>query len=1167
MQKTITSFETKKQIKIPLESDTNTCEKLSIAEFGGQNHIITIRNKVSQNTSNAEVAIYDLDLNLIAQDGWQGDVMDLQVADINNDGNAEIIIAGKDSNPLIKIYDSNLRLISQASWESQAGLYGTAKSLHVFGMDIAVLSITEGTKSDEGYIQIRMYSADLELKKIARWKYADGKVVKWGHCLASADIDNDGKDELIALINFERNGAKRADLRILDDHLALKASNLISESMFATCMSAGDIDKDGKAEIVIGGGTFSGKWEGATNQLLVLGGNLQEKNKIAWKTFRHSWLWGIQVADVDQDGTKEIISYGGTSMTGRNQEEANTIGEICIRDGKTLKTKDMFLWQTDPANDTRPSRGAFFKDSDGSAQFAVTTSKWSNRQSTNELEIRIFDYKHKQSDTYSAFIEACNAKNSKALAHFAKPSDRNFAPIALEALALCGDDRALELMGQYLAVPEKLLFQRAVRLLKGFGKRSVEQLHNAGFAIQNDWLTISPFDNKDNKGFDKAYPPETEINFDAFYAGKDRIVRWGKTGEDIWDDRRFDIYADLAYTHFDSFERTGIEYNWNYRSTKAVAYLLTYVNCPNDVKAQFTLGSADGVKVWVNGELGHSADVVRHPDLAQDVFFADLSKGQNTIMLKIASNNKDTWGDWGFYFRIADSDGEAIHGLKYEQPEVSFVHNQMLDHRQLIQLTESDDEKLRYLSAIQLLSSGDARGYETLVSLLGSNDRDIQFNSALALTYEGDKQASERLVELAPTQDALLQFSAGNALERIDDPRAEKFSVFNIKGEDGQSLVEMTVDNRDYGFYLCPKYKGDETAHVNVKTNLSFHLGENISAKCASIMSFGIREPEYRAMGIGRIALKRACDLIAEMGHPCTIVSTGIRLVAHRLYCQCGFFDRRDHWRFEKHIGRLDNKDTDILVRNYDDSDKNCLLELRNQYLLNSVGPNTWSPRTSFDADRIKVAELHGKIIGYAEVSLNAFDPLLEISFIHVDENFNDKNMALGSILSGIERYAFSEGKQTINFYHQSPYMRDILISEGYRLDSSYMRSDWIGMFRIANLADFLREISPLLSLRINKSIYAGWKGSFAIKGSRLKATILFDENGVAGIEDGANEKADILLISDDRILTGIISSNGNVWDLYRQNLLTTRPLFNERIRTLLEMLFPIMPCRMGGWW
>ncbi|MDQ1316721.1 MAG: hypothetical protein QG588_369, partial [Candidatus Poribacteria bacterium] len=901
--------------------------------------------------------------------------------------------------------------------------------------------------------------------------------------------------------------------------------------------------------------------------------DMKPKSKIAYRTFRHSWLWDLQIADVDQDGQKEIITYGGTSMTGKNQEEANIIGEICIRDGKTLEPKDMFLWQSNPGIDTRPSRGIFVNN-----KFIVATSKWSNRQNTKELEIRSFDYVPTVGaiDEQLRLIKACNDKDAETLADYISPDDKIFTPLALEGLALCHNDQSIEAMGVILQtthVPpyngrteDQLLFLRAVQLLRNEGKSAVPQLRKVGFSIQNDWVILSPFDNVDNKGFNTEYPPEIKLDFDAFYAGKGRIIRWGKVGEDVWDDRRQDIYADLAYTHFDSFERTGLEYNWNYRSTKSIAYLLTYVYCPKDLTALIKLGSADGIKVWINGKLEFSNDIVRHPGFDQDSFNAHLSEGKNIIMLKVSSNNKDTWGDWGFYFRVTDSENKGISGLRYEQPEVTHIHNQMFTQKQLIELLKSDDERLRYLAGVQLIPTGDKRGNESLVELLKSKDKTIQANSALALTLEGDKRGIETLVESASTQEPLFKFSASNALERMGDPRGEQFSAFNVKDKNGKPLVEMKVTDTNNGFRISPIYNSEETAHVDVRTNLLFHLGDNISARCASIASFGIREPEYRAMGIGATTIKRSCEIMEEMGHTCIIVSTGLRLVAHRLYCRMGFVDSRLQRRFEKQMNKADNFDSDMIVRDYLVSDKDEIMKLRDQYCLTSVGPNTWSPPTYF-GEETKVLEYNGKIAGYASVYIDPYEYFADVKFFHVDKDIRDRKNASKALLSGIDRYALAEGKKTVTFFHSPPYLRDALYAMGYDWDASMRRQEWVGMFRVIDLSKFLCEISPLLTLRINRSVHEGWQGSLAIQGERLKATMLFDCNGVVGVESGASEKADLLITADDRLITSLVSNDAHIWELYRQNVFTTRPTLNERVRSLIETLFPMYPCTMGGWW
>ncbi len=734
----------------------------------------------------------------------------------------------------------------------------------------------------------------------------------------------------------------------------------------------------------------------------------------------------------------------------------------------------------------------------------------------------------------------------------------------LKTLISRGDDQALETLGNMLITNDRSSFLENIQLLRKFGRRAVPQFRKAGFSIQDDWIIISPFDNTDDKGIDIVYPPEIETDFDKFYAGKDRIIRWGKFSKDIWDDKGFDVYIDLAYTYFDSFERTGIEYVWNNINLKCVSYLMTYVNCPEDMESQFRLGSVNGIKVWVNNELAFKTDVTREclPDL--DIFLASLNKGKNVILLKLVSKGRNPYG---FYFRITKPDGTQINGLEYEQPKVSHNHNQMISHDQLIQLLRSKDDRLKYLASVEVASSGDKRGNDILVKLLKSKDLKIQANSALALTSLNDKRGIETLIKVASSQDHLFQISAGNALSRISDKRLSEFSPFNIKDEQDIPVLSEKISDTQKGFRFSLLYKGEETSHVDVRTNLSFHLGDGISAKCASIASFGIREPEYRAMGLGAIALRKTCDKIFEMGHTCTIVSTGIRLVAHRLYCLSGFFDRRPQTRFEKYLDNDDNYYiSDISSRDYKDSDKDEILKLREQYCLTNVGPTESFPKDQFD-ERTRVIEQNGKLIGYATVKIEPDNPTAEIEFFHIDNSFPDKKIASKALLASIHRHALSNGKNKVMFYHSAPYLMNILYSMGYDLDASMKRHEWVGMLRIASLPDFLREISDLLTLRIQGSRSAGWQGSFAINGERLKATIIFNKDGVVNIEDEAHKKADLIFLANDRIITALVSSDSNVWEWYRQNLITTKPRFNERIRDMLESLFPTMPCMLGPWW
>ncbi len=525
--------------------------------------------------------------------------------------------------------------------------------------------------------------------------------------------------------------------------------------MHITSMAIGDIDDDGKCEVIIAGNRFSEKSHASESQIIILDNKLEKKDALTWKTFRHSWVWDIQIIDADQDGINEIITYGSTSLAGRNQEDARLMGELILWDGKNLSYKDMFIWQSKPAKYTRPSKGIAFMDSNCGFVTAESRSSW--RYITNELEIRIMDYipAHDSIGNFIDYIKAANEKDIEKLSSFISPDDKNFTGLVLEALAVCDSQKVVEPIGRLLEVDT--VFLRAIEILRGIGASAVPQFRKAGFAITNDWIIISPFDNSGNSGFDRVYPPEICLDTSTFYAGKDRIVGWGMIGEDKWDDRRWDIYFNLGYTHFDSFERTGIEFNWNNLRTESVAYVLTYIDVPDDMDAQIRLGSAGAIKMWVRNELKHRVDVKRQAVPDQDIIPVSLVKGRNAVMLKVCNNLTNSWG---FYFRVTDLEGKPIPGISYERPYSSHIHNQMLSYDQLISLLDSNDEKLRCLSAIELASCGNKRGNEELVALLNANDISVQARSALELTLNGDKRGIEPLVKLSVYQDDSFQINS-----------------------------------------------------------------------------------------------------------------------------------------------------------------------------------------------------------------------------------------------------------------------------------------------------------------------------------------------------------------------------------------------------------------------
>ena len=139
------------------------------------------------------------------------------------------------------------------------------------------------------------------------------------------------------------------------------------------------------------------------------------------------------------------------------------------------------------------------------------------------------------------------------------------------------------------------------------------------------WWVIFPFGNVDESGFDTVYPPETEIDFNKEYIGKEgRKIGWYKT----------DSRGENVFSNVPEDDVTG--------------YALTYLESDRDQNYLLSLGSDDTIKIWVNDQLVFSKYVHRPLRRADDVIQLPVSKGRNKILVKVTNG----YGPWGFFADI-----------------------------------------------------------------------------------------------------------------------------------------------------------------------------------------------------------------------------------------------------------------------------------------------------------------------------------------------------------------------------------------------------------------------------------------------------------------------------------------------------------------------------------
>jgi hypothetical protein len=168
------------------------------------------------------------------------------------------------------------------------------------------------------------------------------------------------------------------------------------------------------------------------------------------------------------------------------------------------------------------------------------------------------------------------------------------------------------------------------------------------FGFLTRWNVIGPFDNTDRAGFEKMYPPETEIALSKTYEGKDKQVKW----------QPFESEDDYGKLDFNK-PLTALK--------QSTAYAYTNFESASEREAELRLGCKNAWKVWLNGKLLFARDEYhRGQRMDQYKLKCHLRKGHNEILVKCCQNEQtESWTvEWEFQLRVCDSAGTAILSAK-----------------------------------------------------------------------------------------------------------------------------------------------------------------------------------------------------------------------------------------------------------------------------------------------------------------------------------------------------------------------------------------------------------------------------------------------------------------------------------------------------------------------
>ena len=149
----------------------------------------------------------------------------------------------------------------------------------------------------------------------------------------------------------------------------------------------------------------------------------------------------------------------------------------------------------------------------------------------------------------------------------------------------------------------------------------------------SDWQIIGPFENPDGKGLKISYPPEKEFIVDKAYEGLGGSkVKWQSYSNPL------SGYID--FTKLFKMHEQGVTY----------AYRVFKMD--EDKQLKVGIGSNDGVRMWLNGNLVLDHQTKRRAEPNQEILNLHFKTGDNTILIKV-----DQFGaGWGFYFSMLEGD-------------------------------------------------------------------------------------------------------------------------------------------------------------------------------------------------------------------------------------------------------------------------------------------------------------------------------------------------------------------------------------------------------------------------------------------------------------------------------------------------------------------------------
>jgi Flp pilus assembly protein TadD len=159
----------------------------------------------------------------------------------------------------------------------------------------------------------------------------------------------------------------------------------------------------------------------------------------------------------------------------------------------------------------------------------------------------------------------------------------------------------------------------------------------------NEWQIVGDFENISASGFDKSYGPLNHPEPQAVFKNKRNAdVKW------------FDLYKQVP--------GRWVDFTNNFNCINTLVYAQTFCMSPSDQTVFLRIGTSGSLKLWVNDQLLFQEEEERNNGIDTYIVPVKISKGNNRILLQIASSKIE---QCNFMLRVTDQAGNFVPDLSF----------------------------------------------------------------------------------------------------------------------------------------------------------------------------------------------------------------------------------------------------------------------------------------------------------------------------------------------------------------------------------------------------------------------------------------------------------------------------------------------------------------------